>query len=406
MTHASLAGAGSVAVRPSQSARRIAALAALCLLVLSVSGCAKLRARDLLNKGVQSFKNGQYDVAIEDFKQAKDLDPTLLNARLYLATAYATQYIPGAPSQENMQFGNQAIAEFKEVLQTDPNNLSAIDGIGSILFQMAGTPFDEAKFEESKTYHQKHIALQPNDPEPYYWIGVIDWTLAFRANGLLRVDYNKEHISKQIKDTDPLPRSRSCRLRSPKRVALIDEGIADLQEGHPAASRLRRRDGLPQPSLSPQSGHRGERRRTRRPDQASRRPNGPNQRNQAKARRPAATHRRLIESSKPWERQRFSIPRLRRDESPDWRFFFAPPLPPFRSSADRPRPLGFSAPLCELCVSALSLSSSSYPSTKPIPNARPLLLPANGSRNSLPSRDLPPFSKMPQKSLDNSIIIV
>src|SRR5277367_4145346 len=229
MTHASLAGAGSVAVRPLQSGRRVAALVALCLLVLGVSGCAKLRARDLLNKGVQSFKNGQYDVAIEDFKQAKDLDPTLLNARLYLATAYATQYIPGAPSQENMQFGNQAIAEFKEVLQSDPNNLSAIDGIGSILFQMAGTPFDEAKFAESKTYHQKHIALQPNDPEPYYWIGVIDWTLAFRANGLMRVDYNKEHINKQIKDTDPLPPAVRADYVA-KEGTLIDEGIADLKK--------------------------------------------------------------------------------------------------------------------------------------------------------------------------------
>ena len=229
MTHASLAGAGSVAVRPLQSARRVAALVALCLLILGVSGCAKLRARDLLNKGVQSFKNGQYDVAIEDFKQAKDLDPTLLNARLYLATAYATQYIPGAPSQENMQFGNQAIAEFKDVLQSDPNNLSAIDGIGSILFQMAGTPFDEAKFEESKTYHQKHIALQPNDPEPYYWIGVIDWTLAFRANGLMRVDYNKEHINKQIKDTDPLPPAVRADYLA-KEGTLIDEGITDLKK--------------------------------------------------------------------------------------------------------------------------------------------------------------------------------
>ncbi len=216
-------------VRPTRSLRRAAALAALLILVAGVSGCAKLRARDLLNKGVQSFKNGQYDVAIEDFKQAKDLDPTLMNARLYLATAYATQYIPGAPSQENMQFGNQAIAVFKEVLQQDPNNLSAIDGIGSILFQMAGTPFDPAKFEESKTYHQKHIALQPNDPEPYYWIGVIDWTLAFRNNLTMRADYNKDHINKQVKDTDPLPEALRADYLA-KEGALIDEGIADLQK--------------------------------------------------------------------------------------------------------------------------------------------------------------------------------
>src|SRR5258708_38313120 len=172
MTHASLARTDAC---PSAfSFRRAAALLALLVCAVGLSGCDKLKARDLLNKGVGSFKNGQYDVAIEDFKQAKDLDPTLLNARLYLATAYATQYIPGAPSQENMQFGNQAIAEFKEVLQQDANNLSAIDGIGSLLFHMVGKRFDKAKFEESNTYHEKPIHLQPNDTEPYYWIRLID----------------------------------------------------------------------------------------------------------------------------------------------------------------------------------------------------------------------------------------
>ena len=63
----------------------------MCLLALGVSGCAKLKARDLLNKGVAAFKNGQSDAAIEDFKQAKEADPDLLNARLYLATASVTR---------------------------------------------------------------------------------------------------------------------------------------------------------------------------------------------------------------------------------------------------------------------------------------------------------------------------
>lgn len=193
------------------------------------SGCNKLKARDLLNKGVGAFKNGQYDAAVEDFKQAKDLDPSLLNARLYLATAYASQYIPGAPSEQNKNIGKQAIAEFKEILQTNPDNLSAIDGIGSILFQMAGTPFDPKLFEESKSYHQKHIQLKPEDPEPYYWIGVIDWTLAFRANAEMRKDYNEKNIRKQVKDTDPLPAAIRGEYLS-KYGSLIDEGVADLQK--------------------------------------------------------------------------------------------------------------------------------------------------------------------------------
>jgi tetratricopeptide (TPR) repeat protein len=227
MTHASLARTDAC---PSASSfRRAAALLALVVFAAGFSGCNKLKARDLLNKGVAAFKNGQYDAAVEDFKQAKELDPSLLNARLYLATAYASQYIPGAPSEQNKKIGKQAIAEFKEILQSNPDNLSAIDGIGSILFQMAGTPFDPKLFEESKTYHQRHIQLKPEDPEPYYWIGVIDWTLAFRANAEIRKEYNEKNIHKQVKDTDPLPPPVRAEYLA-KYGPLIDEGITDLQK--------------------------------------------------------------------------------------------------------------------------------------------------------------------------------
>ena len=227
MTHASLARTD--ARSSASSFRRAAALLALVVLAAGFSGCNKLKARDLLNKGVGAFKNGQYDAAVEDFKQAKDLDPSLLNARLYLATAYASQYIPGAPSEQNRNIGKQAIAEFKEILQTNPDNLSAIDGIGSILFQMAGTPYDPKLFEESKSYHQKHIQQKPEDPEPYYWIGVIDWTLAFRANAEMRKDYNEKNIRKQVKDTDPLPAGIRGEYLA-KYGSLIDEGVTDLQK--------------------------------------------------------------------------------------------------------------------------------------------------------------------------------
>lgn len=230
MNHASsVILASSVRSRSACAFRRALACVALLVFAAGVSGCNKLKARDLLNKGVGAFKNGQYDEAIEDFKQARDLDPTLMNARLYLATAYASQYIPGAPSDANTRLGEQAVAEFKDVLSRDPNNLSAIDGIGSILFQMAGQPYDPQKFEESKTYHEKHIALKPNDPEPYYWVGVIDWTLSFRANNEIRADYNKNNIKKQVKDTDPLPASLRGDYTT-KYGSMVDEGIADLQK--------------------------------------------------------------------------------------------------------------------------------------------------------------------------------
>ena len=180
--------------------RSLVLILAVAALALASAGCNKLKARDALNKGVAAYKGGQFDAAIEYFKQAKKDDPELLNARLYLATAYASQYIPGAPSEENVRNGQQAIAEFQEVLKMKPDYLSAVDGIGSIVFQMGGSPYDPKKFEESREYHKMHIKIRPEDPEPYYWVGVINWTISFRANGEARdrksTRLNSSHIQK------------------------------------------------------------------------------------------------------------------------------------------------------------------------------------------------------------------
>src|SRR6266550_1560428 len=83
------------------------------------------QARQDLNEGVQAFKNGQYQEAERYFAHAKQLYPKLLNARLYLATTYASQYIPGAPSEENIRMGHAATEEFRGVLSLDPQTICA-----------------------------------------------------------------------------------------------------------------------------------------------------------------------------------------------------------------------------------------------------------------------------------------
>ncbi|MGA7920320.1 MAG: hypothetical protein WCA38_11675 [Candidatus Acidiferrales bacterium] len=204
-------------------------LAVVVISITATVGCDKLKARDKLNKGVQAYKGGQTEAAIEDFKQAKDLDPSLTNARLYLATAYSAQYIPGAPSPENIRNGDQAAQEFQQILANDPNNLAAIDGVGSILYNMAGgPPFDPKKMEESKAFHLKHVQLKPDDPEPYYWVGVIDWSLAFRGNRDMREEYNKT-AKKSIKDTDPMPPALATEFQQ-KYGSVVQEGVDNLHK--------------------------------------------------------------------------------------------------------------------------------------------------------------------------------
>lgn len=196
--------------------------------IVALAGCDKLRARDKLNKGVQAYKAAQFDLAVEDFKQAKDLDPKLTNARLYLATAYASQFIPGAPSEENVNMGKQAINEFQDILKDDPNNLGAIDGIGSILYSMGASPFNEKTLDDSKQYHLRHIQIKPDDPEPYYWIAVIDWDIAFRHNNEMRDEYNKT-AKKTIRETDPMPPKLAAQYAQ-KYSSLIAEGMDYAQK--------------------------------------------------------------------------------------------------------------------------------------------------------------------------------
>src|SRR5262249_12983584 len=138
-------------------------------------------------------------------------------------------YIPGAPSDDNVRTGQQAISEFQDVLQHDPSNISAIDGIGSLLYNMAGTPFTPEKYQESKGYHQKHISLSSADPEPYYWVGVINWTLSNRANTELRQKYNQENPKKQLKDLDPLPEALRTGF-SQQYGQMVDEGLQMLEK--------------------------------------------------------------------------------------------------------------------------------------------------------------------------------
>src|SRR5215471_20632770 len=97
-------------------------MVAVVALTLLGAGCQKLQSRDQLNKGVTAFKNAQYPEAVEHFKQAVELDPNFPTARLYLATAYMQQWIPGATSPENDRMAQAAHDEFMKVLEQSPND--------------------------------------------------------------------------------------------------------------------------------------------------------------------------------------------------------------------------------------------------------------------------------------------
>jgi tetratricopeptide (TPR) repeat protein len=151
---------------------RITALAvALAGLVISMSGCDKLKARDQLNKGVDAYKSQRYEEAIGHFQQATQLDPELPMAKSYLATALAQNVVPGLDTPDNLKTAEQAISIFQEVLDKDPSDVNSLK-------QIAGIYFSIKKLDDAKAWQKKVLAVDPKDPEAAYTVGVIDWTEA------------------------------------------------------------------------------------------------------------------------------------------------------------------------------------------------------------------------------------
>jgi tetratricopeptide (TPR) repeat protein len=191
---------------------------AAAIAMLSSTGCDKLSARNHLNKGVQAYKNSKFEQAIDHFQQAVALDPSLINARLYLATAYAQQYIPGAETPDNTRFGEQAIESYKQVLNVDPKNINSIKGIAYLYLQMK-------RFPLAKEYYKKASEADPNDPEPYYSVAVIDWTQTY-------VPRQEERAKLGMKPEEALPTKdkKVCAEMKEKNTANVQEGIDNLNK--------------------------------------------------------------------------------------------------------------------------------------------------------------------------------
>jgi tetratricopeptide (TPR) repeat protein len=203
-------------------------MCALCASLLSIAGCAKLKSRDQMNQGVQSYKNNHYAEAVRHFKEAVTLDPSNQNAQLYLATSYMIQWVPGVEAPDNKKNYDMAKQEFDEVLKKDPSNSLALASMASMAYNSAtaGTPEQKtAALEEARKWNQRRIEVDPKDPEPYYYLGVINWSQAYPPVRDARIETklpnNEPGPIKDNKVKDPLKE---------KYGKQIDDGIDNLKK--------------------------------------------------------------------------------------------------------------------------------------------------------------------------------
>jgi tetratricopeptide (TPR) repeat protein len=151
--------------------RRVPTLSAALLaatIVLAGTGCSYLKSRDHLNQGIASFRGAKYSDAVEHFEQAIKLDPEWSTPRLYLATSYMVQWIPGAESPENLAFAQKAKDEFQKVLEKDAKDKNALASLAMLAFNQAQSlPLDQKlkMFDEAAKWQQRRIEVDPKEKD-------------------------------------------------------------------------------------------------------------------------------------------------------------------------------------------------------------------------------------------------
>ena len=203
---------------------KLLTLAAVALALVCSVGCDKLRARDQLNKGVESYKNSHFEQAIDHFQQAVQLDSSLTNARMYLATAYVSLYIPGVDSPDNIRNAQQAIDQYQKVLDDKPSREQKVNSAKGIAYLY----LNMKKFDDAKKHYRMASDVDPNDAEPYYSVGVIDWTASYQPRMEERAKLGlkpEQNLNPKNKDE-----KKVCDELKAKNMGVIQEGIDSLNK--------------------------------------------------------------------------------------------------------------------------------------------------------------------------------
>jgi tetratricopeptide (TPR) repeat protein len=204
------------------------AIGAIAATMGLTTGCEKLRARDHLNQGVAAFKNAKYNDAVEHFKTAISLDPNYDVAQLYLATAYMSQWIPGAESPENVRMAQMATDGFTKVLEKNPKDTTALASLASICYQQASSlPPDQkvAKLDEAAKWNKQLIDVDPKNKEAFYYLGVISWAKWYPQ-------WINARLNAHMKPEDPGPlKDKKVKAElTTQYSAIIDDGIGNLNK--------------------------------------------------------------------------------------------------------------------------------------------------------------------------------
>jgi tetratricopeptide (TPR) repeat protein len=175
---------------PSLKRARVALVAglstmALCIAAASgwtLSARAQSAAQPQLKVAADAFAKSDFKAAAQHFRDAIQVDPSHLNARLHLANTLMRQFIAerryGPDESKADPLLAEAEQQYREVLARDGRNMAALFGLAS--------SYGRERKKEARELMLRAIENDPANKHAYYMAGVYDWSLAYQEIGHAR----------------------------------------------------------------------------------------------------------------------------------------------------------------------------------------------------------------------------
>ena len=217
--------------------RRVMAVGGLVLLATTATGCQRVvdqfKAKQIIRKGNQYFKEQLYEDALQQYEQAMKLDPSEIRIKKFVAMANMAVYNPGSQHPKDVKALEAAIKYFKEYLAVKPEDESAAKFLVT-------TYMNSRRYDDAIEYFKALVKSHPEDKQAVQTIAMLyakkgdfDSSMEWQDN-LAKLDSKNAEVFYTIGVTcwDKSYNTPATDLDPVARRAIIDRGMAALEKAN------------------------------------------------------------------------------------------------------------------------------------------------------------------------------